>query len=175
MIYQKFTEIANHLEKGSRKRLFFPCPLLHKYEWHSNTVIKQKVELKEGVFLYTHTPTPWDKLIYTGSWPKVQTDSKSNRDKLTEERSKKDYLITFPMQLLVQEVYKTKGCRQLEEYPKVSHCLVLVPVSGCGVFFMSETKRWILGLTEHSCSARSRMFATQQRDEGFMSICRNAR
>jgi len=38
-------------------------------------------------------------------------DSKSNHDKLTEERSKKDYLITFHMQLLAQEVSETKGCQ----------------------------------------------------------------
>lgn len=36
---------------------------------------------------------------------------KSNQDKLMEERSKKDYSITFQMQLPAQEVSEIKGCQ----------------------------------------------------------------
>lgn len=55
-------------------------------------------------------------------------DSESNQDKLTEESSKKDYSVTFQMRLLAQEVSETQGCQQLEEYTKISHCPVLIPI-----------------------------------------------
>ena len=163
MTHQKSTEIANYLEKGNIED-YSTTP---QYTSTPGTAALLGLATRR-VFSYlaqsetnTVTEDAGQKNTRTQKATKTNWQKRAPR-RTTQLHSRCDsWLKKFP---------KPKAASNWKSTPKYHIALFLYP------FFspFTETKRWILGLTEHSCQALSRTFAPHQH-EGFMSISTNAR